>query len=141
MIALSRNMKKNGENMISTDKRNKVIEELAILLPKLLYLNSHYGKFPTKGDGGDDCLWLGLLSSVGVVEGSHGVSLCQADRWHDRFGMFYRNPYRRSIDNGDNGDFFSRDMATVSCSGLQAAMERATSLPIGRIIGTWPKFV
>lgn len=96
--------------MITTDNRKKIIEQLIVLLPKLRYLDSPYGKFPTKGDGGDDCLWLGMLSSVGVPEAVNGVSECQSKE--ARNGMFYRNPYRRSIDNGDNGDFFSRDMAT-----------------------------
>ena len=78
--------------------------------PFLKRRQSPYGTFPTKGgDGGDDCLWLGLLSCVGVEEASKGLIACQSTK--KRKGMFYRNPVRRSNDSAGYSHFFSRDMA------------------------------
>jgi len=71
-----------------------------------------YGTFPTKGgDGGDDCLWLGLLSSTKIYLATQGVLASQADGNSHRPGMFYRNPQRRATDNVGHPAFFSRDMA------------------------------
>lgn len=74
---------------------------------------SHLGGFhyPTKGgDGGDDCLWLGLLSTVGIDVASKTIPMCQSPRQHDK-GMFYRNPKRQASANVEGKPFFSRDMA------------------------------
>ena len=69
-----------------------------------------HGIFPTKGgDGGDDILWLGLLSSVGNYQAQLGILSSQAQS--GRTGMFYRNPDRRATDNMGYSHFFSRDMA------------------------------
>jgi hypothetical protein len=78
----------------------------------LNYRDSIYGRFPSKpGDGGDDCLWLGLLTSVGYTPASQMIWQCQAKPPEPRAGMFYRNPERRSNDNAIGAAFFSRDMA------------------------------
>jgi len=68
-------------------------------------------RYPTKGgDGGDDCLWLGLLSSVGVESAATGVSHCQR-KGGPNAGMFYRNSQRETTGNAGHGAIFSRDMA------------------------------
>lgn len=84
---------------------------------KLHWLTTPYGTFPSKpGDGGDDTLWLGLLSTVGVVDAQEGLKYCQAKDGEKRPGMFYRNPMRRYNDNVGHAAYFSRDMATgVMC--------------------------
>lgn len=66
--------------------------------------------YPTKGDGGDDCLWLGLLASVGYQPAMDGVANCQS-RVGERKGMFYRNPKRAADERRTEGPLFSRDMA------------------------------
>ena len=82
--------------------------------------SSPYGMYPSKpGDGGDDCLWLGLLASVDAVNAKQGLLNCQSANEHDRDGMFYRNPERRSNNNAEYGDnYFSRDMGLGALIGL-----------------------
>lgn len=75
-------------------------------------LDTPWGPFPSKGgDGGDDCLWNGLLSSVSQFSGFSQVAHCQAIEGEKRCGMWYRNPLRRSNDNEGHEWYFSRDMA------------------------------
>lgn len=78
----------------------------------LLYRKTIYGEYPSKpGDGGDDCLWLGLLGSCGQDVAARMIYACQAGPGENRPGMFYRNPERRSNDNACGEPFFSRDMS------------------------------
>jgi len=78
-------------------------------------LDSRMGDaYPTKGgDGGDDCLWLGLLASTGHTNSLEGIRACQSFNLHNgKYGMFYRNPVRKVTDNqGYEDNYFSRDMA------------------------------
>lgn len=91
------------------DQIASVISDLATKSP---IRQTKYGNFPTKGgDGGDDCLWLGLLSSTKLFYSTIAVFSCQADSASHRPGMFYRNPERRATDNVGHSAFFSRDMA------------------------------
>ncbi len=87
------------------------------LAPQLYYRASPLGNFPSKGaiggdigDGGDDCLWLGLLASVGFAPAAVALRQCQAGPGEAKPGMFYRNPARRANDNAGFGHYFSRDM-------------------------------
>lgn len=82
--------------------------------------SSPYGLHPTKGgDGGDDCLWLGLLASVGAANAVEGLLACQSQGEHGREGMFYRNPERRFNNNVEYGEnYFSRDMGLGVILGL-----------------------
>jgi len=89
---------------------NEVRKRIDSIENKSPLTQSVQGIFPTKGgDGGDDILWLGLLSSVGIYKASLGILESQAQA--GRTGMFYRNPQRRSTDNIGHSHFFSRDMA------------------------------
>ena len=79
------------------------------------FADSPYGRYPTKGgDGGDDCLWLGLLSSVEYPGAFEMLLQCQAVTGEPRPGLWFRNPNRRF--NGDAS--FSRDMAMGVLIGL-----------------------
>lgn len=95
-----------------TNLNLEITKRINDLIPFCQYRNTPYGNFPTKGgDGGDDCLWNGLLSSVDVNAASDGVKYSQAGTGEKRNGMFYRNPERRFTDNAGHPAFFSRDMA------------------------------
>jgi len=78
------------------------------------FLTRTYGliSWPSKpGDGGDDCLWNGMLCHVGFVCFSKFWSFQNTRVTDDRFGMFYRNP-QRALTDGIPPHYFSRDMAT-----------------------------
>lgn len=95
----------------------------------LNYRPSVYGAFPSKpGDGGDDCLWLGLLTSVGFQPAAKMIWQCQAKPGENRPGMFYRNPERRSNDNACGEPFFSRDMSL----GVMMALVSSISNTYGK---------
>ena len=86
---------------------------------RCLWSETPYGRYPTKGgDGGDDALWLGLLSSVGYPTAFGMLMECQAAPGESKAGMFYRNPNRRSNDNDGYVHYFSRDMAMGVLLGL-----------------------
>jgi hypothetical protein len=79
------------------------ISQRVISLKHLLPVNESTLS-PTKGgNGGDDCLWLGLLSSVGLPSALISIIECQGFN-----GMFYRNPSRVGV---NKKPYFSRDMA------------------------------
>ena len=89
------------------DYRLEVKNRINRLLWKSKWRSSPYGSFPTKGgDGGDDLLWLGLLSSVKIPDAKVAILNSQGVN-----GMFFRNPMRRSNNNAGYNHFFSRDMA------------------------------
>ena len=103
-----------GRAMITNANTSEILRVSGEILQRLHWLDTPYGRFPSKpGDGGDDCLWNGLLSSVGWMPSVDAVGASQARTPSEaRFGMFYRNPLRRSNDNVGHPAFFSRDMAT-----------------------------
>lgn len=87
--------------------KSEFIKKISDLENKCLLRDSSTGSFPTKGgDGGDDCLWLGLLSSTNLAIASKGLLECQGSS-----GMFYRNPVRRDTNNSGYVHYFSKDMA------------------------------
>ena len=88
---------------------NEINTALADITARSIYAMTPYGfAYPSKGgDGGDDCLWLGILSSVGFPDAFDLLMQCQAAPSERDAGMFYRNPVRRF--NQQSG--FSRDMA------------------------------
>lgn len=96
----------------------EIKNRLVKIQPQCPLRATRYGIFPTKGgDGGDDCLWLGLLTSVGVHSASLGLFCSQAGYGEKRPGMFYRNPERRETDNAGHAAYFSRDMALGVLAG------------------------
>lgn len=67
--------------------------------------------FPSKvGDDGDACLFNGLLASTGYGPSIDAVEESQGSSY-PYSGMFFRSPYRMSIENKGYSHFFSRDMA------------------------------
>ncbi len=85
----------------------QLIKKLNELEAKCLLRESSERMSPTKGgDGGDDCLWLGLLSSTRHESSARSLLECQGSN-----GMFYRNPTRRDNNNVGFSHFFSRDMS------------------------------
>ncbi len=89
---------------------NDLTTALSIIEARSLWADTPYGRYPTKGgDGGDDCLWLGILSTVAFYPAFSMLMQCQGDS-----GMFYRNPNRRDLQQSS----FSRDMAMGVMLGL-----------------------
>lgn len=113
---------------------------LAGLQKSLYWRDCPYGPFPSKGaiggdegDGGDDCLWLGLLTSVDFAPAATALRQCQASADEKRPGMFYRNPIRRYTDNEGYGHFFSRDMGMgVLCALGSKYWDHVTAYQIAR---------
>jgi hypothetical protein len=126
-------------------KTSNLIEALTDLQKNLYWRDGPYGPFPSKGaiggdegDGGDDCLWLGLLTSVGCAPAATALRQCQAGPNEPKPGMFYRNPIRRSNDNEGHGNFFSRDMGMgVLCALGSRYWDHITAYPIARAWQLW----
>lgn len=106
----------------------------------LLYRKTVYGEYPSKpGDGGDDCLWLGLLGSCGQDVAARMIWECQAKAGENRPGMFYRNPERRSNDNACGEPFFSRDMSLGVMMALASRDKYAVARDRARI--AWLEYI
>ena len=111
----------------------------------LYWRESPYGPYPSKGarggdegDGGDDCLWLGLLTSVGFAPAAVALRQSQGAPGEAKPGMFYRNPARRANDNAGFGHYFSRDMGMgVLCALGSRYWPNEVSQPIGRAWQLW----
>lgn len=95
--------------MILTKKQTSDLEaRLSFLEQNSPRLATPMGRFPTKPtDHGDDMLWLGLLSTVGLGEAKQAVYHCQ----NPHTGQFYRSALRKLTDNEGFDWMFSRDMA------------------------------
>lgn len=102
------------------------------------HITRSYGpiSWPSKpGDGGDDCLWNGMLCHVGYVDFKLFIFF-QRPTYDGRFGMFYRNPERSTID-GIAPHYFSRDMAT----GVLLALCNSNDQPLKEISAKrWAKY-
>jgi len=81
------------------------ISRLEEVCPTIEVGNASY---PTKG-GDDDCLWLGLLASVGYQPAMDGVFECQK-RVGEQEGLFLGNPKLAANEKQDQS-IFSSDMA------------------------------
>lgn len=99
----------------------------------IIYFPQH--NWPSKlGDHGDDCLWLGIMSTQGIHRSFEGLIGCQ----ESTTGQFWRSPERRRTKNAPfTNPVFSRDMAM----GVLLGFSRSGFDHIEHFLRRWVSFI